>query len=63
MSATEQIWFIVGVAGFIFVLEGTFNFIMKTLVKRKVDEDVLKVALGVFVFVLALIMLFYLSND
>jgi len=63
MGATEQIWFIVGVSGFIFTLEGAFNYIMKTLVRGKINENILKVSFGVFVFTLALIMLFNLPND
>ena len=63
MSTAEQIWFIVGVSGFIFVLEGAFHYVIKKVIKGKLDENIIKVAFGVFVFALALIMLFNLPNE
>jgi len=62
MSATEQIWFIVGISGFLFVLEGTFNYIVKTIIKGRMNENILKVAFGLFLFILALVMLFNLPH-
>ncbi len=61
MSTGEQIWFIIGVSGFLFVLEGGFNFIIKTITKGKTDNNLLKAGFGVFIFILALIVLFNLT--
>ncbi len=63
MSATEQIWFIVGIAGFLFILEGTFNYVVQTILKGKGNVNLLKVAAGLFLFVLSLIVLFNLPNN
>ena len=63
MSATEQIWFIVGIAGFLFILEGAFSYVIKTIVKDRINENILKVAFGLFIFIFALVMLFTLPND
>ena len=63
MSATEQIWFIVGIAGFLFILEGAFNYVVQTILKGKGNVNLLKVAAGLFLFVLFLIVLFNLPNN
>lgn len=66
MSATEQIWFIVGIAGFLFILESAFNvtanFIVTKIFRARINKDILKMALGLFLFILALVMLFTLPN-
>ncbi len=67
MSTIEQIWFVVGIAGFLFVMEDAFNatanFIVKKIFRARIDEDTLKMGLGLFLFILALVMLFNLPND
>ena len=62
MSATEQIWFIVGVSGFLFVLEGTFNYVVEKFLKGKGNVNIQKAAFGIFAFALALVMLFNLPE-
>jgi hypothetical protein len=57
MSASEQVWFAVGISGTVIFLEGVITFIGGKLFKKR-DPNELKVYAGFFIFLLALIMLF-----
>ena len=59
MTAIEQIWFAVGIAGFLLVMQGAIAFIARRIF-RNISEDILKVTIGVVLFTLALIRLFTL---
>jgi len=56
MTVTEQLWFVVGIAGFLLIMEGAITFLARSLARR-VPEDILKVIAGLVIFALALIKL------
>ena len=58
MTATEQLWFLVAIGGFLLFMEGAISFVARRLIKR-ISEDNLKVVVGIVIFILALI---YLIN-
>lgn len=58
MSASEELWFLIGIGGFLLILEGVISFVARKLIKR-IHQDVLKVVVGSLIFVIALV---YLHN-
>jgi len=56
MTVTEQLWFVVGIAGFLLVVEGAITFIARRLIRR-IPEDILKMIAGLAIYTLALIKL------
>lgn len=57
MSATEQVWFAVGIAGFVILIEGTISYIGQRLWPRT-NQNFIKAIAGVLIYALAVIMLF-----
>ncbi len=57
MSTTEQMWFTVGIAGFIILLEGAISFLGLSLFK-KANQNLVKFVGGIIIYALAVIMLF-----
>ena len=60
MSATEQVWFTVGVAGFIILLEGAISYIGQRIWPRT-NLNFIKGIGGALIYVFALIMLLNVS--
>lgn len=56
MSITEQLWFAVGIAGFVILLQGTSNYILSKL--PRVNPHIGNVFAGLIIYVIALIALF-----
>ncbi len=56
MTVTEQLWFVVGIAGFLLIMEGAISFIARRII-RGIKEDILKVIAGLVIFAFALIKL------
>lgn len=56
MSTGEQLWFTVGIAGFIILLEGAISFLGLSLFK-KANQNIVKFVGGIIIYVFALIML------
>lgn len=59
MTANEQLWFTIGIGGFLLVLEGAVAFTGRTIFKN-VSPDVLKVIAGILIYILAIVVLFNL---
>lgn len=57
MSTTEQLWFTIGIAGFIILLEGAISFLGLSLFK-KANQNIVKFVGGIIIYALALIMIF-----
>lgn len=68
MTATEQLWFIIGIAGFLVFFEAAIIFILKEvwkgLKRRWKDEynDTAKMIAGLVIFAIALVNLFSLPR-
>jgi lantibiotic modifying enzyme len=57
MTLTEQIWFLVGIGGFLIFLEGAITRITRLIaiiIKRNVQEDYIKMIVGVIIWLLAI---------
>lgn len=61
MTATEELWFLVSIGGFLLIMEGAIMFMGKSLLKR-VPEPILKVVAGFILFIIALVKLFSLPS-
>lgn len=57
MSATEQLWFAVSIAGFVILMEGAISYMGLSLFK-KANQNIIKFVGGIIIFAIALIMLF-----
>jgi len=67
MTATEQLWFLVGIGGFLLFMEGAITFIAAGIaqmlkLKKPVSERLLKVIAGFVIFIIALVYLFNLPK-
>lgn len=65
MTASEQMWFLIGIGGFLVFLEGAIGWIVKQfskLLKRDIPEDIVKIIVGIIIFVIALVYLFTLPS-
>ncbi len=56
MSATEQLWFAVGIAGFVIFLQGASNYIFSKL--PRVNPHIGNVTTGLLIYIIAIIALF-----
>jgi len=66
MTAGEQLWFSVGIAGFVIFLDASiilcFNEINKSLFQGKIPEQFGRVGGGLIILVIAIIYLFNLPS-
>ena len=65
MTASEQIWFVVGIGGFLVFLEGAITFIVNLIAerfKKPIRAEVVRIVVGIVIFVIALVYLFNLSS-
>ena len=65
MTVTEQLWFVVGIGGFIIFMEGAISWIVRQFARqfrRNISGDIVRVIVGLVLFVLALIRLFTLPS-
>lgn len=60
MNTTELLWFTVGIAGFVMVLEGTITYIAGRFFK-KANLNAIKAIAGVIIYVIAVIALIRMS--
>lgn len=60
MSASELLWFTVGIAGFVMLLEGAITFIVTKFFKNA-NLHAIKAIAGVIIYVIALVALFRMS--
>ena len=63
MSVNEQLWFLIGIGGFLLFLEGSVTSIVETIaraLKRNISVGIVKVIVGLVIFILALVYLFNL---
>lgn len=60
MSASELLWFAVGIAGFVILLEGTITYVASTFFK-KANLNMIKAIAGVIIYVIALVALLRIS--
>lgn len=56
MSTTEQLWFAVGIAGFVILLQGTSNYIFSKF--PRINPHIGNGFAGLIIYVIALIALF-----
>jgi len=57
MSATEQLWFAVGISGFVILMGGAISYLGLALFKNA-NQNIIKFVSGIIIFALAVIMLF-----
>jgi len=62
MSTSELLWFTVGIAGFVMLLEGAITFIVTTFFKSA-NLHAVKAVAGAIIFVVALVALFRLPGQ
>lgn len=62
MTTAEQMWFVIGIGGFVLLLENAIIYILKKFWKRA-DENLVKVIVGAVIYVLAIVMLFNLPRQ
>ncbi len=62
MTASEQIWFAVGIGGFLLVLEESFTYILKRVFSKKISPEIPRVVAGVALVIFALYKLFTLPS-
>lgn len=65
MTVTEQLWFVVGIGGFLVFMEGAISWIVRQFARRfrrEISGDIMRVIVGLVLFVLALIRLFTLPS-
>ncbi len=66
MTVTEQIWFIIGISGFLIFFEAAIIFILKGLLKKRWKEEYnnpAKIIAGLVIFTIALVNLYNLPNQ
>jgi uncharacterized membrane protein YfcA len=65
MTASEQIWFVVGIGGFLVFMEGAITFIVNLIAerfKKRIRAEVVRIVVGIVIFVIALVYLFNLPS-
>ena len=61
MSATEQLWFAIGISGFVILLEGAITY-MGQRIRPSANQNIIKTVSGVIIFALAVVMLFQVAR-
>jgi hypothetical protein len=62
MTTYEQMWFVIGIGGFLVFIEGAIAYITKIIakiLKRPISGDATKIIAGIVIYALALV---YLLN-
>ena len=65
MTVTEELWFVVGIGGFVIFMEGAISWIVRQFAKRfkrDIPGDIVRVIVGLVLFVLALVTLLTLPS-
>ena len=57
MSTTEQMWFVIAIAGFVILMEAAVSYMGSSLFK-KANPNLIKFVSGIIIFIIAVIMLF-----
>jgi len=61
MTISEQLWFLVGIGGFLLIIEGAVTSIARRLMRR-ISEGNLRVIAGIVIYVLAIVNLLNLPS-
>lgn len=62
MTIAEQLWFVVGIAGFVLFMEGAISYIFSRL-NRRFPDQLSRAGAGLFLFILAIVYLINLPSE
>jgi putative Ca2+/H+ antiporter (TMEM165/GDT1 family) len=61
MSISEQMWFLVGISGFVLFMEGAIIYILKRF-NRRIPDELARAGAGLLLFIIALVCLLNLPR-